>query len=369
MKKLTRKFHLILGLIIGIIIIIVSLTGCIYAFQEEIQDLTQEYRYVKSENQNFLKPSELKVIAEKSLPNKVIHSITYSEKDRAAIVSFYSPNPEYYYLMFVNPYSGKVLKNKNMDDDFFRIILMGHYYLWLPPWIGQPIVATSTLLFLFMLISGIILWWPKRNKNAIKQRFKIKWQASWRRKNFDLHSVLGFYVSWIAIFIVITGLVMGFEWFSNAYYFTITGGKSKISYYESYSSDKHTKVLIENPVDYLWSKTLAENPKIYSIEVHFPETKKSSISIVSNSEKSTFWKNDFRYYDQNSLRELKVKHQYGKFSKNLKISEKLMRMNYDIHVGGIFGIAGKIIMFFASLICASLPVTGFMMWYGRRNKS
>jgi uncharacterized iron-regulated membrane protein len=44
-------------------------------------------------------------------------------------------------------------------------------------------------------------------------------------------------------------------------------------------------------------------------------------------------------------------------------------MNYDIHVGAIGGLTGKIIAFIASLVCASLPVTGFLIWWGKRRKS
>jgi uncharacterized iron-regulated membrane protein len=48
---------------------------------------------------------------------------------------------------------------------------------------------------------------------------------------------------------------------------------------------------------------------------------------------------------------------------------KLNDMNYDIHVGQILGLPGKIIAFVASLICASLPVTGFIIWWGKHKKS
>jgi uncharacterized iron-regulated membrane protein len=44
-------------------------------------------------------------------------------------------------------------------------------------------------------------------------------------------------------------------------------------------------------------------------------------------------------------------------------------MNYDIHVGAIGGITGKVIAFLASLMAASMPVTGFMIWWGRRKKT
>jgi len=43
-------------------------------------------------------------------------------------------------------------------------------------------------------------------------------------------------------------------------------------------------------------------------------------------------------------------------------------MNYDIHVGAILGLPGKIMAFCASLIAASLPVTGVYIWWGRRHK-
>ncbi|WP_276131846.1 PepSY domain-containing protein [Polluticoccus soli] len=44
-------------------------------------------------------------------------------------------------------------------------------------------------------------------------------------------------------------------------------------------------------------------------------------------------------------------------------------MNYDIHVGAVLGLPGKMLAFFASLIIASLPITGTLIWWGRRKKS
>ncbi|MFC3561839.1 PepSY domain-containing protein [Pedobacter jamesrossensis] len=43
-------------------------------------------------------------------------------------------------------------------------------------------------------------------------------------------------------------------------------------------------------------------------------------------------------------------------------------MNYDIHVGSILGLTGKIMAFFASFIAASLPITGFIIWWGKKKK-
>ena len=82
--------------------------------------------------------------------------IDYPGKGKAAIAAYYDAS--HYELLFMNPYSGEVLKHKNMNKDFFRFILDGHFYLWLPENIGQPIVASATLIFLIMMITGLLLW-------------------------------------------------------------------------------------------------------------------------------------------------------------------------------------------------------------------
>jgi len=63
-----------------------------------------------------------------------------------------------------------------------------------------------------------------------------------------------------------------------------------------------------------------------------------------------------------------VEHLYGRY-KEAKIADKLMLLNYDIHTGAVFGIAGKIFAFLISLLIASLPITGCYIWWGRNRKS
>jgi len=130
-KKLVRKIHLWLGLSSGLIVVFLGITGCILAFQREIESVTQTYAYVEPRQKEFLPPSALGRIAQAQLPDKLLHSVTYGEKGEAAKVTFYQYLPEeYYYIVYVNPYSGEVLKVKDMAKDFFRIVINGHYYLW-----------------------------------------------------------------------------------------------------------------------------------------------------------------------------------------------------------------------------------------------
>lgn len=366
-KKIILTIHLWLGLTSGLIVLFLGITGCILAFEREIKNVTEPYQNIQNENKLFLPPSSLKKTAVEQLPGRVLHSISYGEKNKAAVATFYNAEPEYFYLIYINPYSGEVLKVKDMSKDFFRVVLMGHYYLWLPPKIGQPIVASATLIFLIMLVTGLILWWPK-NKAARKQRFTIKWNAKWRRVNYDLHNVLGFYVTWIIIFIVVTGLVWGFQWFAKTVYWTASGGKSLLLYEETFSAKNNkTNAVNASPVDAVWQQVSKEYPSSQLIEMHFPENDSASIEAAINPDAYTYWKTDYHYYDQYTLKELPVKHVYGNF-KNATIADKILRMNYDVHVGAILGLPGKILVFCASLVAASLPVTGFILWRGKRKK-
>jgi uncharacterized iron-regulated membrane protein len=362
-KKAIGKIHLWLGLTSGLVVFIVAITGCLYAFQEELQELTQSYRHVDKQDLPLLPPSELEAIALKELPGKKLHSAIYQKGgDRAAIVTFYDFDPLYYYLVYINPYDGQLLKVKNMERDFFYQVLQGHFYLWLPAKIGQPVVATSTLVFVVMLISGLVLWWPRKNKT--KQRFTIKWNAKWRRKNYDLHNVLGFYTTWIALILALTGLVWGFEWFANSVY-KLAGGDKIL--YEEQASFKLSDNIVEKPLDKLWIKLKNENPTVDILEVHFATSDTTSLAVTINPDRKTYWKADYRFFDQYTLEEIPSKQIYGKFSE-ASAADKLIRLNYDIHTGAILGLPGKILAFFASLICASLPVTGFYIWYGRKYK-
>ncbi len=306
--------HLWLGLSSGLVVFIIAITGCIYAFQDEIQNATQPYRFVEQQDKAFLRPSQIQQIAGNALPGKHVHAIMYQGQARAAKAIFYA-EPEagdYYYFVYINQYTGEVLKVSDEYKTFFRFILDGHFYLWLPHEVGHVIVASATLIFLVMVISGIILWWP-RNKAGRRQRFSIKFNAKWRRKNYDLHNVLGFYVASLALVFAITGSVWGFEWFGKMYYGAISGGGSMKPYVDPGSKDTPVAASTNMPaMDRIWLQLYKGVPANGAIEVHTPETDSSSIAVNVNPDPTTYWKIDYRYFDQHSLRELSVDHVWGR---------------------------------------------------------
>lgn len=358
-----KKIHRWLGIISGPIVFVIAITGCLYAFQEEFQEMTQPFRFFKKIGQTILSPTEIKDIAVKNQSDKKVHAVMVYSDNHAAKVIFYEFD-KYYQISYINPETGRILAHIDQESGFFAFILKGHFYLWLPPRIGQPFVAVATLVFVVVILVGLIIWWPRSGNK--KSRFKIKKSTSWKRRNFDLHSVIGFYSLIFALIFAITGLVWGFEWFRNSYYKLFSGGDNFISYYEpkSFSNKSKTNFM----VDQVFYRLSRKNPDFHYIEVHFPEKNHESIAANINKEIGTFWKTDYYYFDQNTLQELPVAHYWGKFSES-SIADKMMRLNYDIHTGGLFGIAGKIFAFLLSLAIATLPITGFIFWLGKKKKS
>lgn len=363
-KKIVGKIHLWLGLTSGLVVVLLGLTGCLLAFEAEIRNATEPFRKVEEQKKAYLLPSRLKAIADQQLQFGKALGVEYPGRNKAAVAAYY--DEKRYELLFMNPYTGEVLKYKNMNRDFFRIVLDGHFYLWLPHSIGQPIAASATLVFLLMLISGLILWWPK-NKAARKQRFSVQWSAKWRRKNYDLHNVLGFYITWIAIFIAVTGLVFGFEWFAKSVYWVTSGGKTMVEHKHPLSDSTQPRNSI-NMADHLWKQHLTTVQPNESIGVYFASLRSDPVEVVVNHLPGTYYQSDYFHYDQYTGKELAATGSYAGRFKDARLADKIVRMNYDIHVGAILGITGKLLAFFASLVAASLPITGFYIWWGRKYK-
>ena len=354
-----------LGLSSGLLVFFLGITGCILAFEVEIRTMTEPFRNVQADaGKGYLLPSQLRAIRENQMVAKKALCVEYAGVGKGALAYYYDLNN--YEIVFLNPYTGTVLKHKKMNKDFFRLVLDGHFYLWLPPRIGQPIVTSATLVFLIMMITGLILWWP-RNRVARKQRFSIKWNATFKRKNYDLHNVLGFYMTWVAIFIAITGLVFGFEWFAKSLYWVTSGGQERME--EKHPvSDTLQKTATTNMADYLWQQHSKDVKPNESIAVYFANVPTDPVEIVINHKPGTYYDSDFFHYDRFTGKLLVAQGSYdGKF-KDAELADKIVRMNYDIHVGAILGLPGKIVAFFASLLAASLPITGFLIWRGRKKK-
>ena len=372
-KKINAWLHLWLGLGSGLIVFIVSITGCIYVFEDEITSLYQPYKFVEARQQPFLQPTQLINAAQPKMGEKKPNSIRYGQKDESVTVSNFNRKEGTSTVVYMNPYTAQVLhtdvKTKKDKPDFFRFILNGHRTLWLPHDIGKQVVGVGVLVFVILLISGIVLWWPKKWIKSIRDKsFKIKWNTSFKRKNYDLHNVLGFYACLFLLLIALTGLVFSYKWYSSGLYWLTSGGKSLPEFRRPLSDTTSMAAFQPSGVDKVYNKVVAENKDFGGMFINLPAKAADAISLTVYLKAGTYYKANSYDYDQYTLMPLANNSPFGGKYKDAGIGDKLRRMNYDLHVGSIFGIPSKIIAFLASLISASLPITGFIIWYGKKFK-
>jgi uncharacterized iron-regulated membrane protein len=361
-KKTILFMHRWLGFITGLVVFIVCITGCIYCFQDEIQDAMYNYRTVQVQQSSILKPSVLQAAV--LVKNKGFKSslVTYPGRGRAAIVRI--SNKKDTYSIYVNPYTAQVLHNENLRTNFFVVVEFIHLYLLLPPQIGKLVVGTSVLIFLFIMITGIILWWPKR-KTDRKRSFTIKWNGRWRRVNYDLHNVLGFYATSIAIVLAITGLSMSFNWVEKGIKSVANLGRSYPHETRDAKSDSLQKGMVHAipAMDIAYDILKQKSPDAQMLLLFKGAKADSPLFGTAYAKSLNFGYSDFYQFDQYTGKLLDFMP-----NSNKSPGEKLSNLNYDIHVGQVLGLTGKIIAFIASLICASLPITGFIIWLGKRKK-
>jgi uncharacterized iron-regulated membrane protein len=363
-KKTLLFAHRWLGFISGLVVVIISITGCLFVFQDEIQDAIHDYRKVEIQNKPYLLPTQLKQIALKQYPRAEAGTVGYYGPNRPAAVFMEVPKAGSRYV-YLNPYTGKFLHAEDPQSNFFIVVEYIHLYLLLPPAIGSQIVGWSVVAFVAIMITGIILWWPKR-KSDRKRSFTIKWGGRWRRVNYDLHNILGFYAFSIALILAITGLAIAFEPVSDGIKVTTNLGKTYANEDVEPVSDSLKKTqAVTNPFDkaFIYAKSHSPQANMFFV---YGDSKKAAatVGVWAYYKPLHYYKSDSYEFDQYTLKPLKILHHKTK-SAGLKMNS----MNYDIHVGQILGLTGKIIAFLASLICASLPVTGFIIWWGKRNKS
>lgn len=359
-KKINAWLHLWLGLASGIIVVILSITGCILVFEQEIKQLSYPWLHAKNtEGTALLPPSKLYEAVSATLPEKKINSVWYHGENRTAQVTLNSDS-----MVYVNPYTAEVVAMVD-HEDFFHFIDEGHFHLWMPEEIGEIFVGWGTLIFFLLLISGIILWWPKKwNKKGVDQSFKIRWKAKFKRVNYDLHNVLGFYALIIALLFAFTGLIMSFSWFNKGVYW-MAGGKdtARIQAVSDSTFTGQTKILEQ--VDKAWNMARHElgefNPD--EVIVSFPQNNSAAIYVCTDM-KDGIWRDI--YLDQFTLKQLPASQSK---IKDADLATWLRRSNFSLHVGAIGGLPTKILFFLASLICASLPITGFYIWWGKKKKS
>ncbi len=223
MKPFFRKLHLWLSLPFGVIITLLCFSGAMLVFEQEITVWVRSDLYrVEPVGQRALTPEEAEALVAATLSEGVkVKGVTVSpDPARSYQVNLSKPKSA---AVFVNPYTGEVL-GKYERLPFFQTMFRLHRWLmgkhprqvegiaW-----GKMIVGVSTLLFVFVLLSGVVIWWP-RTRKALKNSLKLPVRKGWRRFWYGLHVAGGMYALILLLIMAVTGLTCSFSWFREWFY-------------------------------------------------------------------------------------------------------------------------------------------------------
>jgi uncharacterized iron-regulated membrane protein len=381
MKIFFRRIHLWLSLAAGTVILTCCLTGALLVFQKELEQSFHHNRYFVQQGKQKLSLDQLiKIVKEHNAASKINGIRIYTDPERSVEVSITIPEKNENknrlttskastekpgsrppsLTVFVDPYNGSILDVYDPRQGFFYQVMSLHRWLLAgSDSIGKTITGISTFIFLFILITGIILWWPKTKKIFVRQ-LKIKRSTGWKRFNHDLHIVLGFY-SFIFLFIfAFTALAWSFEWFNNGIYAVTNSplqpppppksvfvpGAKTISYDKIFEA----------------ANAVLKDAQYYNISK--PRDSAAAISVTSLSKNAVHESaTDVVYIDQYSAKPI------GTMLFSERSAGSQVRSTFrPIHVGSIYGTPSKILAVIVCLFGASFPVTGTIMWINRLKK-
>lgn len=386
MKVFFRRIHLYLSLAAGLVILIACLTGAILVFQKEAEQTFHHKRYFVEASGQRLDLATVVERVKNQHPSAKINGVkVYSDPERSVEVSVAMDAGSQKgqasnhkgeggpkagaqrhegrgpgLTVFVNPYTGQVLETYNARESFFFTMMALHrWLLGGNDSIGKFIMGVSTFLFLFILLTGIILWWPKTRK-IMMQRLKIKSTAGWKRLNHDLHLVLGFYSSIFLFIFAFTALAWSFEWFNNGIY-KVTNSPIK-------SPEPPKSVYQESAkrvgFDDVYQAAQTANNDVLFYNISTPRDSAAAFTVMSLSNHAAHESaSDAVYVDQYSGKVL------GKqlFSER-SLGARVRSTFRPVHTGSIWGMPSKIIAFIVCLLGVTFPITGVIMWLNRTKK-
>ena len=396
MKKIFRKIHLWLSVPFGLIITLVCFSGAMLVFENEVNEwFRHDLYYVETVKESPLPMDKLLEKVATTLPDSV--SVTgvsiSSDPGRAYQVSLSKPRRA---SLYVDQYTGEV-KGKSERSGFFMFMFRMHRWLLdsMNPgnegifW-GKMIVGVSTLLLVFVLISGIVIWWP-RTRKALKNSLKITATKGWRRFWYDLHVAGGMYTLIFLLAMALTGLTWSFPWYRTAFYkvFGVEVQQRAAQGHEQKSDaqKRNTKLAAhrekkregnevrkgersrrpENNHSDMYSVT---SPFVYWQEIYDklrrqnPEYKQ--ISISSGTASVSF----NRFGNQRASDRYSFNTDNGEFTETSLYqhqdkSGKIRGWIYSVHVGNWGGMFTRILTFIAALLGSALPLTGYYLWIKR----
>lgn len=377
------RWHFWAGLVVTPFLIVVSLTGALYVFQEELSVWSRpEVMTVTVPADAEPRPfGERMAAARATLPpewefasfsrpgdparaDEIVFELEIPHRDHdhdaadAADAADAEPAHDHAHrFVYVDPYTATVLGHTDLERSFFGIVLDLHRTL-LGGSFGRYAVELATCWGIVSLLTGLLLWWPRG-----KEKLWGVWLPRLRRGQKialrDLHTLPGLYLFGVALTIMVTGLLYTQVWGRAAFAGLYFGGQLPASYVSPPKStplpDNATPATIDAVI--AEARTHYPFPEFYLGAPHAPG---DSWTLFGPTDEGDL-EDGAVYIDASTGRTLDVIHY-----RELSPGATAALLFYSIHTGSIFGLTTKILAVLACLVITAMSFTGVWMWWIRR---
>lgn len=418
-RKLIGDLHLWLGIGAGLVLFVVCLSGTLYTFRNELVEAVEAkaYHVVAPAGTQPLPASTLIASLERAHPQSQVTALMVPQApDRAWTLTLTTKAALQRQLaeeakeraeaaradgkglkgehggrggkggrgkkgghgrthdsqtLLVNPYTGAVQGSVDTGLSKFFFGVMGlHRWLLIEGGVGQVIVGTSTVIFLVLELSGLVLWAPAklkqwRNWKMWKSGFNIKWDANWKRINHDLHNTLGFYSFALLTVMALTGLCWSFEWYRNGA--SVLLGAKVFGFRSEKPLSSTLPAAPSRPLsaNEFLTLTTRQLPRPGVVYLTLPKGPEGAATIYKTPTGFfTLAASDRLTFDQYSGAVLKAD-----IFATKPWNEQLVALIRPLHMGDVYGTFTKILYFIACLIATSLPITGVIIWLNKLQKT
>lgn len=209
LRKALFQVHLWTGIILGLYIFAISVTGSAIVFRNAIyQHFGAKPKFVAAQASR-LSTAQLRVLVQKAYPRYHVSYIWPNKKLNQAVEVWVERNGKYKQRLF-DPYTGAdlgpsvplVLRVTAWLGDLHFNLLAGEK--------GRAINGYGAVLFTLMCLTGAVVWWP--GVENWRRSLVIRRHTGWKRFNWDLHSAFGFWTFAFSFMWGITGIYVVYPW-------------------------------------------------------------------------------------------------------------------------------------------------------------
>jgi uncharacterized iron-regulated membrane protein len=335
------------GLSGGLFLVVISVSGSALVFENEIDRALNRSTSFVTPGAAALPIETLIARVQAMYPADQVTGVRIAEKpDQAYELSLGSRQGA-----MVDPYTGAVLGLRDHEASFARWVHLLHTR-FVAGETGEMMVGGFSVAMLGLAITGLVLWWPRKI-------LTVGSASSWKRTNFDLHNVLGFYSSLVMLFITLTGVLIAFERTTDPLV-------KRLNDVPDAPAPQSTPVAgaMRIPVDQAIAVAERALPGAFASNVGLPNGPKAVFRILKKfPEDRTPAGRSRVYVDQFSGQVLLVEN-----TRTAPLGTRILNLKRSAHTGDIFGAPTQALYFVVSLGIALQAITGALIWWNGRKR-